>query len=441
MIEKRCFGESLNLPYFWDCKQRVTQETFPPAKLDLDSGWLAGRTVAFVGKLGSINRRMARQIVREASGATADHPDASVDLIVIGADQSPSDDYAALLSDEVIERAGNGQLEIISETDWWQRLGMVDDDGTTTRRLYTPAMLADLLEVPISTIRRWHRRGLIRPAMQIHRLPYFDFVEVASARQLARLVANGHSPKLIESKLARLAERFPEFQKPLSQLPVILEGRDVLMRVGDGLVESSGQMRIDFEAMADDAESRLAEENLSATDNEHVVGFPGAKDSLAGPKTDVEFLEMASDLEDDGRTEEAIQVYRSMILACGVSADPVFRMAELLYAAGQSAAARERYSMAIELAPDFVEARASLGCVLVDLQEPDQAIAAFQGALDIHPDYPDVHFHLARLLDERRLPDEAESHWQTFLRLAPQSPWAAEARQRLGLDFVSDDDG
>ena len=78
--------------------------------------------------------------------------------------------------------------------------------------------------------------------------------------------------------------------------------------------------------------------------------------------------------------------------------------------------------------------RASLGCVLVELGQTQLALAAFHGALEHHADYPDVHFHLARLLDELDQPEQAEPHWQTFLDLAPKSPWAEEARQRLGLE-------
>ncbi len=48
-----------------------------------------------------------------------------------------------------------------------------------------------------------------------------------------------------------------------------------------------------------------------------------------------------------------------------------------------------------------------------------------------HPDYPDAHYHLARLLDDLGQFGEAEVHWQQFLELAPESPWAEEARIRL----------
>ena len=87
--------------------------------------------------------------------------------------------------------------------------------------------------------------------------------------------------------------------------------------------------------------------------------------------------------------------------------------------------------MAIELDEDYVEARANLGCVLYELGEVELAIAAFQGALRFHADYPDVHYHLARALDECDRREEALPHWQEFLRLSPDSPWAAEARDRL----------
>ena len=38
---------------------------------------------------------------------------------------------------------------------------------------------------------------------------------------------------------------------------------------------------------------------------------------------------------------------------------------------------------------------------------------------------------LARLLDDSAAASDAEGHWQRFLELAPESPWAEEALQRL----------
>ncbi len=76
----------------------------------------------------------------------------------------------------------------------------------------------------------------------------------------------------------------------------------------------------------------------------------------------------------------------------------------------------------------------NLGCVLAETGQPELAVAAFQGALARHGDYPDVHFHLARTLDDLGRSEEAIQHWHCFLRLAADSPWAAEARDRLGIE-------
>jgi tetratricopeptide (TPR) repeat protein len=103
-----------------------------------------------------------------------------------------------------------------------------------------------------------------------------------------------------------------------------------------------------------------------------------------------------------------------------------------LYRLGDVGAARERYYMAIELDEDFVEARNNLGCVLAEQGQAELAAAAFQGALACHPEYPDAHYHLARTLDETGREAEAEHHWRQFLKLSPDSPWADEARDRLG---------
>jgi len=121
-----------------------------------------------------------------------------------------------------------------------------------------------------------------------------------------------------------------------------------------------------------------------------------------------------------------------MLVAGGPTAECHFSLADLLYRMGDLSAARERYYAAIELDEEYVEARANLGSVLVENDELELAVAAFQGALAFHPDYADVHYHLANTLERIGRPDEAPLHWQAFLSLAPESPWAETARERLG---------
>ena len=140
---------------------------------------------------------------------------------------------------------------------------------------------------------------------------------------------------------------------------------------------------------------------------------------------------LAAELEEDGQLAAAAEMYRAAMAAGGPKAEICFQVAELLYRLGDLGGARERYYMAIELDEDYVEARANLGCVLAETGQRDLAVAAFEGRCGYHPDYADVHYHLARTLDELGQPERAEEHWRAFLELAPDSPWAEEARARL----------
>jgi tetratricopeptide (TPR) repeat protein len=141
---------------------------------------------------------------------------------------------------------------------------------------------------------------------------------------------------------------------------------------------------------------------------------------------------LADELEGCGRADQAIEVCRAILVSGQATPEDHFALAELLYRSGDLAAARERYYAAIELDEDFVEARANLGCVLAEQGETELAEAALRGALACHPDYADAHYHLARLLDRLGERAEAAAHWQRFAELAPASPWADEARDRIG---------
>jgi tetratricopeptide (TPR) repeat protein len=314
---------------------------------------------------------------------------------------------------------------VFSETQLWQHLGFVDGEHDA-RRLYTPAMLAELLGTSVAVVRRWHRKGLIVPVREVHRLPYFDFQEVATARHLAELLAAGCSPQTIERKLAALARVLPKIDRPLAQLSIIVEGKQILLRQGDGLIEPGGQLRFDFESTEDDVTAPTSDppapESISFSDVRSA--------SLDTPEA---MAAAAAELEDEGRLDAAADMYRALLASTGPLAEVNFNLAELLYRQGELAAARERYYMAVELDEDYVEARANLGCVLAELGETELAIAAFEGALRHHGDYPDAHYHLARTLDEQGQREQAESHWRTFLTLAADSPWAEEARVRLAL--------
>ncbi len=371
---------------------------------------LQGKRLAFVGKLASMAKRDAAQLARQHGATVLDKADASADLIVVGENEFPlpaSGDQNDWFDDETRQKIEQQAIEVVTETQLWQRLGLVDSQHDI-HRLYTPAMLADLLGVPVAVIRRWHRRGLIVPVREVRRLPYFDFQEVSTARRLAELLAAGASPREMEKQLGAFARYLPGVARPLAQLSVIVQGKEILLRQGDGLLEPGGQLRFDFDAWEEE---------------------PPPPQAI--PSTPDQMCRLAAELEEDGQLAPAADMYRAAMAAFGPKPEICFQVAELLYRLGDLAGVRERYYMAIELDEDYVEARANLGCVLAETGQHDLAVAAFEGALRYHPDYADVHYLMARTLDEMDRREQAEEHWRAFLAEAPDSPWAEEARGRL----------
>ncbi|MCH2113549.1 MAG: tetratricopeptide repeat protein [Pirellulales bacterium] len=412
---------------------------------------LRGERIAFVGRLSGMTRAEARGLVVQHGGEIVDDDTTIPTLAVIG--DSQEDLASALGSDKAASRRlaediEAGRTQLIHESELWQRVGLVGEDAALDRgvqRLYTPAMLAELLGVPIGAVRRWHRQGALVACRSVRRLAYFDFAEVAVARHLATLYSAGCSLQVIDRKLAELKRFLPDVARPLSDRSIIVSGRRVYLRRGDDLTEPGGQLLIDFDkpldqVADDDAAASQVVLPLSSVGSvpgasaEHAdrATYSGQMDSGGHFSTMDELQQSALEWEDLGELERAAEVYRTMLVAGGPSAELHFALGDLLYRLGDLSAARERYYAAIELDEEYVEARANLGCVFAEKGELELAVAAFEGALAFHPDYADAHYHLATTHDRLHCGSEAELHWHTFLALAPESPWAEMARARLG---------
>jgi tetratricopeptide (TPR) repeat protein len=271
------------------------------------------------------------------------------------------------------------------------------------------------------------------PARTVRRVPYFDFEEVAIARRLAQLLNAGCSLRVIDRRLEELSRLLPHVARPLADPAAVVEGRRVFLRRGDDLAEPGGQLLLDFDSTpSDDADaaamvfamvdrgSASSAAEMVRDDDDRLVATLAEK-----------WQQEAVDWEDAGRLDQAAEAYRTLLMAVGPRAETQFALADVLYRAGDLAAARERYYAALEIDEEFVEARASLGCVLAELGDLDLAAATFEGALAYHPDFADVHFHLANVLERLDRRDEARAHFRIFLTLAPENPWAVAARDRL----------
>jgi tetratricopeptide (TPR) repeat protein len=394
---------------------------------------LQGERLAFTGTLASMTHAQAAELAEQHGGAAAEHVSRQTTMLVVGEEGWPLEDdgrpSVKLLQVEKLQGEGT-DVRIVNESDWLLLLGLAEH-REEIRRLYTPAMLSQLLDVTVHVIRGWERAGLIRPVKRVFRLPYFDFQEVTSARRLSQLLAAGVSRKEIEDSLRRLPTVARGEQRPLEQLDILARNAHVVVRDAHGIkVPATGQRLFDFEP-AEESSDPSPDEG----DGDDGEGAPASISiDSARPQelwTSGDWFAQGCRLYDDGRLSDAAEAFRLSLMTDVQDPEKHFHLAECLYRQNNTPGALERYYVSVELDRNYLEAWTQIGCLHRELGELDSALTAFEIALDVHPDYPDAHFHKAETLSDLGRTDEALPHWKRYLMYDSRGPWAEMARQRL----------
>ena len=198
-------------------------------------------------------------------------------------------------------------------------------------------------------------------------------------------------------------------EQPLLQLAILERDGELLVRLDDGLADTSGQRHFDFDDLLESAE----------------VSLPQL------PATAEQLFEHGCRNEERGRLNEAAEAYRQALLLGGPDPTICFNLANVLNAMGQKEQAVERYYQVLELNRADVDAWNNLGVVLADLGHTREAIAAMEQVLAIDTDYADAHYNLADLLDETGQETEAAAHWLAYAEKDHRGTRARHARQRL----------
>ena len=387
---------------------------------------LQGERVAFTGTLASMTHREAGQLAEIHGGTASQHVSKHTTMLVIGEEGWPleADGTASVKLQQTNRYREEGlEIRIVSESDWLGILGL-HDRIDEVRRHYTPAMLSQMLDVPVTVIRGWERSGLIRPVKQVMRLAYFDFREVASARRLHELLKSGVSRRQIIESLKHLRDWLGGTERPLAQLELLADDGELVYRDEAGPVDPrSGQRLFDFDAAPDgDVED-------SAT-----VSITQTSEAAQEKWTAEDWLRLANRHLEENRLEDAMEAFRLCLLEWSDHAEVHFQLADTLFRLENLAGALERYHMAVELEPNYLEAWTQLGCVYAERQAWDAAQHAFRIALDLHPDYPDAHWHLAQALARQGDNQSAKPHWEAYLKFDQRGPWADIAREHLEHD-------
>jgi protein O-mannosyl-transferase len=126
-------------------------------------------------------------------------------------------------------------------------------------------------------------------------------------------------------------------------------------------------------------------------------------------------------LADQGDVDAAIIQYRKALEIRPDFKEARVNLGGALASRGQIDAAIGHYQKVLEINPRNAESHYNLGVVLAGRGETDAAIAHFRKALEIRPDYAEAHTNLGVVLAGRGETDAAIAHFQKALEIEPDN--------------------
>lgn len=365
----------------------------------MEDDWLRGKRVAVTGCLVSMTHADFAELVAARGGEFVALPNRGTSVLVIGQDGLPLEQdgrQTTSLTRARRFRAYGYPIELLSEEEFYSRLELVEPQRAIHRRC-TINELSRLLKLPGRQLRSWMRAGLIEPVEVVHRLAYFDFRQVSSAKKLCELTAAGVKPQQVRETLEQLRDWLPGIDMPLAQISLLESDGRLLVRLdGERLADACGQLHFDF-----------------------LTGLAGEPNVVAvGGKTAEAWFEEALEFEDRGRPAEAVAAYREAIRL--EPDDPVlhFNLGNALFACKEVAAAAEHFRQAVERDSCYVEGWNNLGNVLDILEDYEAAIDAYERALQLVPTYADAHYNVAETLVKLGRDNDAARHLRAYLQFA-----------------------
>lgn len=403
---------------------------------------LAGLRVALAGRLASLSRNAAAELIVRNGGTFSPTVTKATNLLVIGGNGWPlrrnGRPSRKLARAESLRRQGRA-VEVIAEEEFLRRLGLLPTEPILS--LHPLPAMAEMVGVSRRRLESWLRWGFLAPAQFRENIPLFDYAGVAAARSTADLLAAGIEPRRIALSLLRLRAWLSDRESAGATIARLSLATGCLaLPTDDGRwVEPHGQLLFDY----------AAPDHVSALPLRHF---------------DEHLYESALAQERNGDFQSAAELYQRL-LESGPDADVCLNLGNVLYALGRPDAAAERFRQSVELDPTLAEAWNNLGNCLGDLGHADEAVRAFRRAVATEPDYAlawenlgsllddagesdgaaqayrqalaiepdnaDSHRALATVLEDAGLGSEARHHWREYVEREPNGDWAEYARSRL----------
>jgi tetratricopeptide (TPR) repeat protein len=361
----------------------------------------AGEFVTIVGRLLTISRKRAAEIVAQLGGSPEPDLSPRTTMVVVGADNaagSPGvDPEIERKLRRGTERAGErgATLTIVDEDAFCERAGLITPTALRSQ-FYSGAAIRNMYpairEQHLRYLEKW---GLLRSIVRTPGETWFRFTDLAVIRQAHDELARGAGVKAVLRALAAARE---------------------------------GQLALDFHPRGEPATRvvRLPQRVTGAaatpaTDATTSADFDAAE----------ELFNQASTLDtgDASGRAAAMNAYRRALLLAPQLVPALVNLGNLHYAEDHFAEAQALYLEAALNDPDCFEARFNLGNLLHDLGRFGQAETCYREAVRIDPSFADAHFYLAVTLEKQGRSTEARPHWKRYQELAPDGEWIELARE------------
>jgi tetratricopeptide (TPR) repeat protein len=355
--------------------------------VELDSSALKS-SVAITGRLACMTRIEAFEVVRQRGGTPSQTVTKQTKLLIVGELGWP------LLDDgrpsNKLSRATDYGIPVASERRFLEWIGKAVPDSV--HKTYSADQLATLSKLSSDRIQELTQFGLLD-----ERSGQFGFRDLASARQIAKLLADG--------------VRLSEIIRAVSQI------RKWLPDVGLANVRLHAGPHYSLEV---DQPGGRTDKNGQ---------FVLAVDPSQNNPDDL--FEQAQSAEEVGDMAEAERLYRILMKSNPTDASAPFNLGNLLRASARNVEAEAALRVATRVDPTSADAWYNLGDLLDEQGRVEAAIGCLHTALKVAPDYADAMFNLALLLQRQNQYAEAADFWRRYLASDRQSEWAARARRSL----------
>ena len=369
-----------------------------------------GQVVVFTGKLASVGRRQAREIVERLGGVAADDVTARTTMLVVGAGgvspgaggSTPTADAQSfkLRRAEQANAATPGRVRILPEEEFC-RLGGLPSAEALDRQYHSLRQIRDrypaVREDHLRYLEKW---SLVRPVARTDTDRYFGFQDLGIIRQVSEGLESGASFRVV--------------------LRALVAARD-------------GQLMLDFSQRMGEAQpvkvvALTPQRETGATPTTVAEVWPSSSAHLV---LAARYFREGAALDEggEGDQERARLAYRKALLLDPNLVPALINLANIHYGLDQLVEAQALYERAMHLDAECFEAYFNLGNIHHDLGRYLDALEHYRVAVGINPAYADAHFYLAVTLEKIGHSAEAKAHWRSYRDLAPEGEWVELAKE------------